>query len=172
MFYAIFSFFRTILLVSRVFNVCLCSRQTCDGHTVGRAGNIAQTDFVAEFDGRRIAAVFAANTKVHFGTNALTAVNSHLHQFANARRIQSCERIRFVNLVCIVCRQELTSIVTRETERHLRQVVRTEAEEFRFFCDVFRRQACTGNFNHRTNFIFKSNAACSDYLATLRKGTL
>ena len=139
----------------RTTNISLRSGQSRDGYAERRAGNIRQTDFVAEFYGRRIAAMFAANAAGHTGTRLSAQFHRHLHQLADAHGIKARKRIGFINLVRIVRGQELACVVAREAERHLRQVVRTEAEEFRLFRNLVRRQRRAGNFNHRTYFVLQ-----------------
>lgn len=39
-----------IKLFSRIFDVSLSCRKACDGHAVRRAGNVVETDCVAELD--------------------------------------------------------------------------------------------------------------------------
>ena len=84
---------------------------------------------MTELDRRRISAVLAADAAVKLGTYAFAKFNRHLHQFANADLVETRKRIRFINLIRIVRRKELASIVTGEPERHLGQIVRTETEE-------------------------------------------
>ena len=75
---------------------------------------------MAEFDGRRVAAVFAADTAVKVASLALAELYCHIHKLAYACRIKTGEGIAFVNLVCIVAGKEFTGVVTREAEGHLR----------------------------------------------------
>lgn len=94
--------------------------KTCDGHAVRRAGNVVQADFVAEFYGRRVAAVLAAYTDMQFLSFALTKLNGSFHKLTYADGIQTAERVAFVNLISIVRRQEFARVVAREAESHLR----------------------------------------------------
>ena len=103
-----------------LFNSCLSCRKACDRHAVRRAGHIRKPDLVAELDGRRIAAMLAADTAVHFGTNTSSLVNCHFHELSYTRRIKSCERIALVNLVRVVAGKELAGVVAGEAEGHLR----------------------------------------------------
>ena len=80
----------------------LCSRQTCDGHTVGRAGYVVEADSVAEFDRRGIAAVFAADTAMDIVASSVAKLNCHFHQFTNTGGIETSKRIGFVNLCTVV----------------------------------------------------------------------
>ena len=75
---------------------------------------------MAELDGRRIAAVFAADAAVESRPFGFAELNRHLHEFAHALGVELGERVELVNLCGIVRGQELASVVTRETEGHLR----------------------------------------------------
>ena len=65
---------------------------------------------MAELDGGRITAVLAADTAVKLGSYLLTKGNSHIHQLANTGGVKTSKRIGLVNLVSVVCRQELAGI--------------------------------------------------------------
>lgn len=58
---------------------------------------------MAELDGGRIAAVLTADTAVEFGTGRAAELDRHLHQLADAHRVETGEGIGFVDLVRIVC---------------------------------------------------------------------
>ena len=132
-----------------------CSRQTRDRDAVRRAGNIVQTDVVAELDGRRIAAVLAADTEVHGRTGRFTHLDRHIHQFAYADRVEAGERVGFVDLVLVVRGQEFAGVVARESEGHLRQVVRAEAEELRFLRHLVGGERRARDFDHRADFVLQ-----------------
>ena len=121
---------------------------------------------MAELDGRRIAAVLAADAAVQSGTGRLAEFDSHIHQFAHTDLVQLCKRIEFVDLVIIVGLQELARIVTGETEGHLRQIVGAEAEELRFFCDLVRSKSRAGDLDHRADFVFEVASAFLDQLVS------
>ena len=57
---------------------------------------------MAEFNGRGIAAVLAADTDVHFGTYGFAELDRHLHELAYADLVELCERVVFVDLGIIV----------------------------------------------------------------------
>ena len=106
-------------LILLVLDCSLSSSQSCNRNTERRAGNIVQTDFVAEFNGGRVTAVFAADTAVELAVYRLAQFDCHLHQLANASLIQLSERIAFEDLSVVVSTEELTSIVTREAVSRL-----------------------------------------------------
>ena len=84
---------------------------------------------MAELNGHGVAAVLAADTHVHGGTDGLALGNSHLHQLADTVLVQLSEGIVLKDLGGVVSIQELASIVTGEAVGHLGQVVGAEAEE-------------------------------------------
>ena len=104
-------------------------RQACDGHAERRAAHVVQTCEVAELHRRRFAAVFAADAKLQVRTGLTAQLRSHLHQLANAVRVQTSEGIALEDLVVVVGAEELASVVTGEAERHLGQVVRAEGQD-------------------------------------------
>ena len=53
------------------FDSSLCGSQTSDGYAEGRAGDVVQADLMAELNGDGVAAVLAADTDVHGGTDSL-----------------------------------------------------------------------------------------------------
>ena len=117
---------------------------------------------MAELDGRRIAAVFAADTAMNVAAGCVSHFDSHIHKFAYAGGVKTCERIGLENLVLIVRRQEFACVVAAETEGHLRKVVGTEAEKFGFFCDFVSGKCRARDFDHGTDFVFKVAACCFD----------
>ena len=151
-------------LAPRTFNICLCRGKSRDRDAERRAGDVVQADVVAELDGRRIAAVLTADTAVKFGTGLTSKLDRHLHQLADADGIQTREGIGFVDLVRIVRGQELAGIVTREAERHLRQVVGAEAEELRFLGNIVRRERRTRDLDHRADLILELDVCFLDDL--------
>lgn len=142
-----------ILFIAWHFYVGLRGCEPCDRHAVRRAGNIVQTDLVAELDGRRIAAVLAADAAMQVGTGASAEFDSHLHQFADADLVELGKRVELVDLVLVIRRQELARIVTGEAEGHLREVVRAEAEELRFLRDLVGGDRRARDLDHRADFV-------------------
>ena len=118
---------------------------------------------MAEFDGRRVAAVFAADTAMKLFAGALAELNGSFHKFAYALGIEPCKRVEFVNLCRIVRRKELACVVTREAEGHLREVVGAEAEELGLGSDFVGGDCRAGNLYHSTNFVVKVYACRLDY---------
>ena len=102
--------------------------------------------------------MFAANAEFDIGTRFSSQFRSHLHKSADARLIQLCERIAFVNLLFVICRKEFTRVVTAETECHLREIVRAEREEFRFFRDLVGSDRRARDLDHGADFIMNVHA--------------
>ena len=97
--------------------------------------------------------MFAADAAVDIRAGLLAEFDSHLHQFADADLVELRKRIGFVDLVLVVRGQELACVVARETEGHLREVVRTEAEELRFLRDLVRGERRARDLDHRADFV-------------------
>ena len=110
---------------------------------------------MAELDGRRIAAVFAADAAMHRRTHRFAHLDRHIHQFADADLVEFRKRIGFVDLVRIVRGQEFAGVVTREAEGHLRQIVGAEAEELRLFRHLVRGERRARDLDHRADFVFE-----------------
>ena len=106
--------------------------------------------------------MFAADAAVQLGTSLTTKLDRHLHQLADADGIETSKRIGLVDLVRIVCGQELAGIVTREPERHLRQVIGAEAEEFRLLRDIVRGERRARDLDHRADLILELEAGFLD----------
>ena len=83
--------------------------------------------------------MLAADTAVKSGIYGLTELKAGFHKFAYAVLVKLCERIVLINLVVIVCAEELTCVITAEAECHLSKVVSTEAEELSFLSDFVSR---------------------------------
>ena len=152
------------ILLSGIFDGSLSSSQTGDRHTEGRAADVVQTNVVAELHARGIAAVLAADAQTQIGAGLTAIVGSHLDQLADADLIQMLERIALVDLVLVVCAQELGSVITAEAEGHLGQVVGAEAEELSLLGDLAGSQGCTGDLDHGTDLVLHVNASSSDQL--------
>ena len=105
------------ILLSGIFDSSLSGSQTCDRHTERRAADVVQANIVAELDAGGIAAVLAADTQAQVGTGLTAIVSSHLDQLADTDLIQVLERIALVDLLLVVCAQELGSVVRSEERR-------------------------------------------------------
>ena len=128
-----------------IVDIRLGCRKARDGHAERRAGNVRKTRVVAEFDGGRVAAVFAADAQLDIGSGRLAAFDGYLHQLAYADLVQTGEGIGFKYLLLVVVAEELARVVTAEAERHLGEVVGAEGEEFRFLGDLVRGERRAGN---------------------------
>ena len=87
-----------IFALPRVANISLGGGKTRDRNAEGRTRYVVKTDSVAEFDTRRIAAVFTADSAMNIFTGSVSQPNRHIHKFAYANRIEAGKRIAFVYL--------------------------------------------------------------------------
>ena len=133
----------------------LSSGQTCDGHAEGGAGDVVQTDLVAELNGGGITAVLTANTDVQLCIICAAILAGQVHQLADTGLIQLGEGIILEDLGVVIGIQELTGIITGEAIGHLSQVVGTEAEEVSILSDLVSGQACARNLDHGTDLVLQ-----------------
>lgn len=97
-----------------------------DGHAEGRAGDVVHAETGAELHGAGLAAVLAADADFEIGTGCTTFLYSHSYKLTNTYLIEYLEGIYLDDAVVFVEFQEFGCVVTRETEGHLREVVRSE----------------------------------------------
>ena len=103
MFYQLLVFLRFYNRLSR------CETRNRD--TERRAGDIIEPDSVEEFDGRRFAAVFAANTELQVRLDGTAFLDSHFHKHTDALLVDPSERIGFEDAFVIVVAEEFAGIV-------------------------------------------------------------
>ena len=142
----------------------LCGSQTCNRHAERAAGHVGQADVVAELDGRRIAALLAADAELDVRAGLTAQLARHLDQTAHAGLIELGERIGLVDLAVIVGREELARVVAAEAEGHLRQVVRAEGEERGLLGDLVGGQGRARDLDHRADLVFHVGAGFLDDL--------
>ena len=80
---------------------------------------------MSKLDAGRVAAVFAADTALKFGTGFASKRYSHLHKFAYALGVQTCKRVAFVKLRAVIAGKEYACDVTAEAAGQRRKVVGT-----------------------------------------------
>ena len=97
-----------------------------DGHAEGGAGDVVHAEFGAELHGGGLAAVFATDADFEFGACGTTFLDAHLYELANAFLIEDFEGVSFDDAVLFVEFEEFGSVVTREAEGHLCEVVGTK----------------------------------------------
>ena len=71
-------------------NRSVSGRQTGDRHTERRAGNVVQANLVAEHDGRRIAAVLAADAEFDVRAGLTAQIRSNFDHAADALAAAIC----------------------------------------------------------------------------------
>jgi tetratricopeptide (TPR) repeat protein len=86
-------FFLASLRLALLFNGGLGRSQTRDGHAIRRAAHVGQADAMAELDGVRVAAVFAADAQLDVRTVACGPSHRDLHQLADASLVNRGKRV-------------------------------------------------------------------------------
>src|SRR5687767_15006229 len=87
-----------------------------------------------------------ANLEALLGRTPLA--HRHLDETSDARDIDALERIDLEDALVEVVTEEAGRIVARDAHRHLREVVRAEAEEVRDFSDGPRRECGARHLDH------------------------
>ena len=136
-----------------VFDSSLSGGESCDGNTERAAGNVAQTDVVAELHGGGVAALLAADAQLDVRAGLTSQLRGHLDEAADAGLIQLGERIGLIDLAVIVGSEELARVVTAEAEGHLRQVVGAEGEELGLLGDGIRGQSRARDLDHGADLV-------------------
>ena len=95
--------------------------------------------------------MFATDTALQRRANRASLLCSHADQRANALLVEYLERIHLQDLLVQIDREEGGDVVTRITEGHLRQVVRTKREELGRRSDAVSGQRSTRHLDHRTH---------------------
>lgn len=111
-----------------------------------------------------VAAVFSADAKVHIGAGCLSEFDSHLHELADAVLVELGERIILIDLAVIVSAEELSGVVTGESEGHLSKVIGAEAEELCFLCNLVSGEAGTRDLCHGTDLVLEGDTCIRDLL--------
>ena len=129
---------------------------------------------MAEINTLRIAAVFAADANFQVRAGRAAGLDSHSHERPNAGLIKGGKGIFRQDLLVNVLQQEaLLSIITRDAEGHLRQVVGAEGEELRHLGDLAGGQGRARDLDHRAELIVDINALFRhDLLGLVQEGRL
>ena len=100
---------------------------------------------------RRVAPVLTTHTELEGRIRSPATRHRNLDELTDALDINRRERIAVEDALFPIVAQELTRVISGETERHLGQVVRTEGEEIGVTGDLSGRQRTPWNFNHRAD---------------------
>ena len=117
---------------------------------------------MAELDACRVAAVLAADADVELRIGFLAEADSHLHELAYADLVEFSERIVLEDLRVVVSAEELARVVAAEAVSHLREVVRTEAEEIGVLRDFVGGESRSRDLDHRADLVFELGACRLD----------
>ena len=90
---------------------CLRCGEAGDRHAERTAGNVVQTDFMAEGDGAGFSAMFATDTQSDIFAGGATLGDRDTDEFADAFGIENLERIVIVDAPLDVIAEEFTGIV-------------------------------------------------------------
>src|ERR1700679_1478044 len=82
-----------------------------------------------ELDGARISTVFTADANCDRGVGLACVENGHLHQLTDTFLVKDEKWIIFQDSQLQVLVEILAGIIPRETEGHLRKVIRPEGKE-------------------------------------------
>ena len=97
-------------------------------------------------------------------------VDADPHQLADAALVDHRERIRGKDAALDVLRQELRRVVARETEAHLRQVVRAEREEVGLGRDLVGGERGARDLDHGADRVRHFDAGAREDVAAERIG--
>ena len=92
--------------------------------------------------------MFAADADFQLGLDAATFADAHFDELAYADLVEDFEGIGLDDAVFLVEFEELGSIVTREAEGHLGEVVGAEGEEVGYGGNLVGGERCTRYFDH------------------------
>src|SRR3546814_20594269 len=87
----------------------LCRGEACDGHAIGRRGNIIEARLLTECNGSRVASMIAAHAKFDPWTSRYPAFGSEFDPFTHAFAVQAHEGITGENALVHTLRQETRS---------------------------------------------------------------
>src|SRR5439155_27043026 len=105
-------------------------------HPEWRATHVVQPKFMTEFDGRRVAAVLAADSDFQLCIGRPPLLDTNAHELADAFAVERLKWVHWPDAFLDVAQQELgLGIVPREAAHRLRQVVCAERKEVCFGCD-------------------------------------
>ena len=97
--------------------------------------------------------MLTANAALQVRTLAATSLDAIFDELADTLGIDCLERIRIEDLVAQIVTHEGAHVVAAEAERHLGQVVGTEAEELGGTGHAVGGQGCARDLDHRTEMV-------------------
>src|SRR5215218_5040516 len=130
----------------------LRSRDSSDRHAIRRAADVVEAGELEERDRVGVAAVLAADTEPELRLLLPSGPRREPHEPSHARLVDRLERAPVDHLRLDVAVQEAAlDVVAGETERGLREVIRTEREEVRVGRDAIRDEAGARQLDHRAH---------------------
>src|SRR5829696_4281036 len=142
--------------------------ETGDRDAERRAGHVVEADRLALPDRLGIAAVLAADAQLDVGPGRPALLDGGLHQGRDGvvERLERVDRQDLERLATAGERHALDvaeeeaalRVVSAVTERHLSQIVCTEAEERRVLRDLVGRERAARYLDHRPEHVFDADA--------------
>src|SRR5271163_628457 len=108
--------------------------------------------------------MLATDAQLDLRTGTPPFLARHFHESANSLLVQHLKWIDLQNASRNVVRDELTGIVTRETERRLGQIVRAERKELADLGDLVRDHARARQFDHSSGGILHLDTSFAEDL--------
>src|SRR4029450_9387023 len=132
---------------------CLGCCQSRNRNPERATAYIVQAESVTEFDTRRLAAVFATNSKLYVGPGFASQIAGDLHQASDAFLIDRCERIRIDDVEFGISREETAGVIPAHSESCLGKIVGAETEELGIAGDLVGHERRARDFDHRSDEI-------------------
>jgi len=92
-----------------------------------------------------LASVLATDADLEVGIGGAAFLDTHLYELAYTLLVEYLEGIGLDDAVLLVELEELGSVVTREAEGHLGEVVGSEREELGNLGNLVGHEGCAGN---------------------------
>src|ERR1700733_6972733 len=143
-------------------NRSLRSSESCDRNAKRRTGNVIQSRFVTEQDGRGIASVFTADTKLETCTGRAAAFDGEFYQFSNTLRVQGYKRVSRNQFLLQIFGEKSTGVVAAHTQCCLCEIVRPEQKKFCSIRNIPRHKGGARQLDHCSDEI---SGNCSPLIA-------
>ena len=97
--------------------------------------------------------MLTADTKLDIRSGTSALLGCHLNKLSYPLLVQSCKRIRFIDLVLIIITKELAGIISGEAKGHLCQVIGSKGEELCLLCNFIGKECSSWDLDHSTDVI-------------------
>src|SRR5258708_22640058 len=145
---------RPLFVFAAVSEGCLGCGQSCYWDSEGAAAYVVQAQFVAEMDRVWVSPMLAADSDLHLRARLPALGDRHRHEAAHAAFVDRLERVARQDLVLEVAHDEVAlGVVAPIAERHVREVVGAEGEEFRDRRYLARREGLARYLAHAAELL-------------------